>query len=223
MHIFSGHARLRSHKLVLDARTAQRFQATGDKPAFLWDDEVRGFGLSAMPGGKKSWVVAYTQQTYKRKKIGNFGAMTLAEARAVARAFLARVQQGECPATDAAKVRKSRQESKSAHSPHIKNPGNGKTVSDLVAAYYAAGAPTKSVPVKSRSTLERELQRMRRDVLPRIGALPVARLNPEDIDRFYKELKDATRWDPKSLRLMRQCMAWGVKNGWRQDNPFALD
>jgi len=40
-------------------RTVDALTANGDKPAFLWDDQLAGFGVKALPSGSKRYVVKY--------------------------------------------------------------------------------------------------------------------------------------------------------------------
>lgn len=61
------------------------------KPAegqdFLWDGEIRGFGVRVVPSGLKTFVVQYRNAEGKsrRIKIGRFGIMTVEEARELAK------------------------------------------------------------------------------------------------------------------------------------------
>ncbi|HSS52509.1 MAG TPA: site-specific integrase [Thermoanaerobaculia bacterium] len=72
------------------------------KPVFrveiLWDTEVRGFGLRLLPSGRKSWVLRYRYRGRQHmNEFGDFGTFTLDKARAKARGYLARVENGEDP------------------------------------------------------------------------------------------------------------------------------
>ena len=77
---------------------------TGEKNAqcIYWDEEIPCFGLRVYPAGRRAYVVTY--RVHHRKRLANLGradALTLAEARRKARAFLGQVADGGDPqATD---------------------------------------------------------------------------------------------------------------------------
>jgi integrase len=59
----------------------------GSKDSFLWDDEVRGFGLKVTSGGRKIFILQYRltgRGTPYRYTIGAYGALTPAQARDIA-------------------------------------------------------------------------------------------------------------------------------------------
>ena len=61
--------------------------------AYLWDDELTGFGCKATPGGKRAFFVQYRPRgggrNVKRVHIGYYGKLTVAQARAEAKRLLA--------------------------------------------------------------------------------------------------------------------------------------
>lgn len=68
--------------------------------AFVWDSEVRGFGLRITPAGTKSYIFQYRTASYggRRKTIGKHGAITVDQAREIARDWYAEVRKGGDPA-----------------------------------------------------------------------------------------------------------------------------
>jgi hypothetical protein len=76
---------------------------------FVWDDEVKGFGLRVWPSGRKSFVFKYQiggrAGPTKRVTIGNLGAPTVEQARKRAAQLRADVFAGRSPADRAARTR----------------------------------------------------------------------------------------------------------------------
>lgn len=69
---------------------------------FIWDDDVRGFGLRVWPSGAKTYLVQYRTggrgSQVRRFVIGRHGVLTPAEARVRAKQALAEVAAGNDPA-----------------------------------------------------------------------------------------------------------------------------
>ena len=70
--------------------------------SFLWDGEIRGFGIRAIPSGLKTFIVQYRNAHGKsrRIKLGRFGIMTVEQARELAKVNLGRVAGGIDPAEE---------------------------------------------------------------------------------------------------------------------------
>lgn len=63
-----------------------------------WDDGIPGFGVRVYPNGKKSFVLSYRVNGRKRLMVlGAFGALTLDQARKLARRYLVSVIDGADP------------------------------------------------------------------------------------------------------------------------------
>ncbi|WP_131196138.1 site-specific integrase [Lichenihabitans psoromatis] len=79
------------------------------KPAFMWDSELRGFGLRIEPTGTKTFVLRYRLRhlgpTGPKRffTIGRYGPLTVDQAREQARAVLGAVSMGQDPAAKLAK------------------------------------------------------------------------------------------------------------------------
>jgi integrase len=66
---------------------------------FVWDDELRGFGVRISPRGAKTFLVQYRADGRTRRlKLGRYGVLTADEARTKARGALGDVADGENPA-----------------------------------------------------------------------------------------------------------------------------
>ncbi len=72
-----------------------------DKEYFLWDDELKGFGLRIHPSGRKIYLVQFrTGGRVRRIKIGLHGALTPDNARTEAIGHLSKVRFGGDPADE---------------------------------------------------------------------------------------------------------------------------
>jgi hypothetical protein len=120
----------------LTKRTIDAATYTGENNArcVLWDDDPPGFGLRLFPSGKRSFVLSYRVNNRKRLlTLGAYGALTLDQARKLARAELAKVETGNAdPLEERQKATR------------------GETIADLCAAYMERHAtPRRAAPTTS--------------------------------------------------------------------------
>jgi integrase len=100
-------------------------------PYVMWDSSVVGFGCRIFPSGKRSFVITYRLPGGRRThqmSLGSYGVLTLAKARALASAELAKVKMGEQHPLAA---RRDRQAAEAAQAGAL-------TVAKLVEQYTAA-------------------------------------------------------------------------------------
>jgi integrase len=91
--------------------------APGAKDRLIFDTECRGLGVRATAGGSRVFIVQWTDAATGRKQrepLGAWGAITLTQARAAARARLGRVAQGINPATERTKAKAEDQRERAA-------------------------------------------------------------------------------------------------------------
>jgi len=88
-------------KRIVDALKAPKPSEDGVKvrETFVWDKELRGFGVQVMPSGLKSFVIQFrtSEGRLRRSVIGRFGLMTVEEARDLAHEKLVAVSKGVDP------------------------------------------------------------------------------------------------------------------------------
>ena len=91
-------------KRVVDALKAPEPSKVGVKvrESFVWDRELRGFGVQVMPSGLKSFVIQYRtpEGRHRRVVIGRYGLMTVEEARNLAHEKLVAVSKGVDPVAE---------------------------------------------------------------------------------------------------------------------------
>lgn len=79
-------------------RLVDAFAPTG-RLEYIWDTEVKGFGLVVTPAGTKSFILNYRNQDNRsrRKTIGKYGHLTVEQARDMAKELCYRISKGEDP------------------------------------------------------------------------------------------------------------------------------
>jgi integrase len=135
---------------------------------FLWDTDLRGFGVSLQHTGVRSYVVRYRVRGSRRDRrmvIGRHGPLTLQQARQEAKRLLGEVAQGRDPAAD-------RQSQAAAMD-----------LKDLGEIYLVEHA-------KRRHKDEgREARRkLERDIYPKLGRARVEHVSLADIERFHRRM-----------------------------------
>ena len=136
---------------------------------FLWDDQMRGFGVLVLPSGRRSFIVQYRtlDGRQRRRVIGTYPVMTVDEARRRARIWLVNVQHGEDPAES------------------IDNRRHAAAVADLCRRYLDQHA---ELHLKPKSVLE-DRRLIERLILPALGSRKAASVSHDDIDQLHKHLK----------------------------------
>lgn len=138
---------------------------------FLWDSDLKGFGIKIAKGGRKSYVCKYragngrTAPT-RRMTIGAHGSpWTVDQARAEARKLLGRAANGEDPAKEKQEVKKQL------------------TVAQLCDLYLENGVGTKKA-----STIATDRGRIERHIKPLLGRKKVPDVTRADIKRFLQDV-----------------------------------
>jgi integrase len=125
-----------------------------------WDSEISGFGIRIYPSGKKSFVLSYRQDGTKRLfTIGQYGNITLEQARVLAQKKMGEVADGKDPLL-------TRRAAKKKHDWTVNKAG-------------------KEFLRKLKSTSDRhhgEVQRIfEKDVFPTIGKMPIDEVKKDHI------------------------------------------
>jgi site-specific recombinase XerD len=84
----------------LTKKAVDTLKAPASGQAFLWDGELKGFGVRVTKAGAKSFILQYRNAAGKSRRInlGRYGVMTLEQARGAARINLGAIAAGEDPA-----------------------------------------------------------------------------------------------------------------------------
>ena len=143
---------------------------------FIWDSELKGFGVRLKPSGAASYLVQYRtpQGQTRRLAFARVGTKTPEEARKRARSLLNEVSDGGDPSS-------SRKQTRDAL-----------TVQQLCEAYMEAAraglVTTRFGRSKSKSTVEIDEGRVSRHIVPLIGRRLVTELTKADVQRMADDI-----------------------------------
>jgi integrase len=157
----------------LTKRTVDATLSPASGETFLWDDDLRGFGLRLYASGRRIFVVQYRLRggrggRTRRIVLGEYGKMTPDEARRRAVKLLAAVDDGLDPAVE-------RDEARSVL-----------TLADLADLYLAEGPAAK--PNKRASSWATDRSNIERHVKPLLGRKPAKALTQADVAKFQADV-----------------------------------
>ena len=200
-------------------RTVDSSQTPGvGKRDYLWDDELKGFGLLLLPSGVKSYFYQYrtAEGTDRRITIGKHGAFTPDQARSTAEDLRQRVRSGGDPIA----------EKKALHA--------AATVAELLDSYVSS----ENFKSKAAKTQAIDLGRIERHLKPLLGRKYAHILTPSEVERALAGIRDGkTAVDVKtrkrgrarvrggegaarmSIVLLRTAFAWALRDGIVKANP----
>ena len=136
-------------------------------PFVLWDREVRGFGVRVFPSGRKAFILNYRVDGRERRAtLARCGEISLREARDRAGRELAAIRDGEA---DPLRRREER--------------ATAPTVSDLFDRFFSEYVPRRREAGRMAESTARHYTRQRRYVEPGLGAIKVAAVTRDDIER----------------------------------------
>lgn len=187
-------------KARLNKRTIDEAVYEGPGSCYLWDTELTAFGLRIYPTGRKSFIVSYWSRGRRRFFVlGQYGKLTLPQAREAALEVFLRVRQGGDPAEERRAAN---------HSP---------TVTDLADRHIDDHAKINN---KARSA-KRARQLWDRAVLPKLGKRKVADIQRPDIAKLMTSMATTPAMANKTLTLLSKAFNLAEVWGWRPEgtNP----
>lgn len=168
------------------------------KDVFLWDTEVRGFGVRIQPTGSKAYLVRYrtADGTQRKQKLGRTSDFPPEKARELARKVFTQVASGQDPLSDR---RKDDQQP---------------TMADLRVRYEREHAK----PFKKASSQKLDDQNWRLYIIPALGTRRVDSITKADILTLHGSLSDKPAAANQSLALMSKAMNLAEDWEWRASN-----
>jgi integrase len=165
-------AETRGQPIKITKRIVDAAVAAAGRELFIWDDELRGFGVRVLPTGAKSYVLQYRTggrgSQARRRVIGRHGVLTAEEARSRARRLLAEIADGADPAAR-------------------RDAGRDAITISALADLYMKDAPTDK-PNKKASSWNTDRSNIERHIKPLIGRKSAAALTRPDIARFQADV-----------------------------------
>ncbi len=195
-----------------------------DQEFSLWDSEVRGFGVRIKPSGTKSFVLKYRNASGQQRKItiGQYGQLTLEQARKLARKHLGVLAAGTDPYADL-------------------QPKAHMTVQELCEMYFAdaeAGKVLYRGKAKKLSTVAIDHGRIHRHIVPLLGNKRIKRLTRHEVEAFMFNVIDGktsttvktklrgvarVRGGPgtakKCVSLLGAIYSYAIRKGYAEHNP----
>ena len=168
----------------------------------VWDVEVPGFGVRVTANGTKSFIFQYRSRTNEQGKItvGGFPAMTVEEARKVARQHRINVETGGNPSVERRDLRLA---------PALAD------LAELYCGDYATARGLKPQTVKDARRL------LNRYALPRLGRQKVHDITVAQVRKVHGEARAGSgRYEANRLRaVLSRMFTLAIQNGQRSDNP----
>ena len=175
-------------KRVIDALKAPEPSKVGVKvrESFVWDRELRGFGVQVMPSGLKSFVVQYRTPEGRPRRVvfGRYGLMTVEEARKLAHEKLVAVSKGVDPVAEEAKA------------------AGLLTVTEICDWYLAEAKAGRILgrrrrPIKA-STLAMDRSRIESHIKPLLGRRQIGALKLGDIEAAQADIASGKTAKPRA-------------------------
>ncbi|AYW40810.1 DUF4102 domain-containing protein [Pseudomonas aeruginosa] len=180
-------------KLTKSAVDAAQPQA---QPIELRDTLVPGFLCKITPAGRKVFMLQYRTNAGERRKpaLGQYGELTVEQARSLAQEWLAEVRRGGDPAADKAEARKA------------------PTVKELCVKFMEDYSKQRNKP----STQKGYQSVIDRNIIPMIGRLKVRDVKRPDIAGMMKKMAhkpaDANRTFGVMRRMFNLAEVWGYRS-----------
>ena len=160
----------------LTKRTSDALKPDPRRDTFLWDGELRGFGVRVKPSGTKTFMIQYRNLEGRTRRcvIGQYGVLTVEQARDMAQKKLAAVIDGADPSAERHAIRQ------------------GFTVSALCDWYLTEAEAGRLIgrnrrPIKA-SSLSGDRSRIALHIKPLIGNRVVSQLKLADIERLQGDI-----------------------------------
>lgn len=190
--------------MKLTKKAVDALECTGAKPKYLWDSHLAGFGVKALPSGKRNFIVKYRTHGGGRSAnqrwitIGAHGKVTLDQARKQAQRILATVACGNDPQAERLKLR------------------DAPRLLDAWERYK-----NEELPLKKADTIKNYTQTWKTIIAPKIGQIYVKDITKSDIEKLHKSLTKTSYRANRVLALVSRLMNLAEAWDWRDQgtNP----
>jgi integrase len=170
------------------------------KDTYIWDDDLKGFGLKTTPKGKKVYLVQYRiggrKGRTRRITIGAHGTVTAEQARWEAKRLLGEVASGRDPASFRDQVRAE------------------STIGTLLDQFRNEHIATKLKP----KSAEEYCRNIRLYIVPAFGDRLISSVQRSDVLRLHHELRDKPYQANRVLAILSKFFNWAEKQGYCASN-----
>jgi integrase len=168
--------------------------APKDRDYFIWDKEVKGFGVRILPSGTKTYQVQYQMGgRLRRMSIGRHGTITAEIARAKAKEMLGDVCRGANPAQDLASYRRA------------------PTVTEFADRFFEQHATERCKP----STQKEYRRCIDLFIMPAMGTAKLMDITRADVSELHHRLKDKPYQANRVLgvlsKMFNMAEVWGLR------------
>jgi len=160
----------------LTKRAIDTLKPEGRRDTFIWDAELRGFGVRVKPSGTKTFIIQYRNLEGRTRRcvIGQYGVLTVEQARDLAQKKLAAVIDGADPSAERHAIRQ------------------GLTISAVCDWYLDEAEAGRLIgrnrrPIKP-SSIAGDRSRIDLHIKPLIGSRVVSQLKLADIERLQGDI-----------------------------------
>jgi integrase len=177
----------------------------GDRDSFVWDTEVRGFGLKVTPAGNKSYVFQYRSRggglRTHRVTIGRHGSpWTPDMARAEAKRLMGAVSQG-------------------GHPQQEKRQGRANATT-LAFDTYIELFIERYLPVKWQRWQGEAARLLRREAKPHFGSTPLPLITKRDVTSLFDKLRSKPGIAKNVSTVLRKMFNWAEGRGDIEISPM---
>ncbi len=172
----------------------------GEKDVYVWDTDLKGFGLKVTPKGRKVYIAQYRiGKRSRRVTIGVHGTLTAEEARRNARVSLGQVSSGIDP----------------AHERDMTKAGN--TIEDLFGLFEKS-----YLSIRVKPDTAKDYRRVfEHYIFPRFKHVPVRDITKQDMLRLHHDMRLTPYRANRTRAKMSKFFNWCEEHGYRDDysNP----
>lgn len=177
----------------------------GATPQFLWDNEIKGFGLKLTPSGGRTYIFQYRMggraSKVQRHTIGAHGAWTPDQARKEAKRLSHIVDRGEDPG-------------------FIKREKRHAAI-DLAFSAYAERFIAEYLASEWKGGHELAAGLLRREAMPVLKDRPLTEIRRSDISTIMDRMADRPASRRNAFAALRRLLRWAVSRGDLPQSPMS--